>query len=329
VVCRLSPLCFHQPCQSLAKHTALAGSQVRKEEQQAQSVVRAFAQSALKEDVQDHEFVHEPLRKALVEIQRDMFDKPPLPTHRLLAPTVMREGLAENACSDEYEIQKRRRSITDSAVVAAAVAAAATGVSANANAAESGVGEKSLSALSSRPQSGSESRSGSKGHSSSRVGSKAQDSAQLKRQRSKSFKHKVPNPVQEEPQPRVERFCVVDDKCRICERVFLPGDFGNPQCRGCSIVDRLPFEQHLFRKLLILTPEEKLQGRGADPPLKTRRHVLTPPPMGTSHALRRQLPPAPHPPQISEGVCASSNRGDGEQAPTPKRPGLHDALLFD
>merc|ERR1712137_937671 len=46
------------------------------------------------------------------------------------------------------------------------------------------------------------------------------------------------------------RPCIVHGLCTLCTRQVDPTSWGNPGCRGCSIVDILPFEKHPFGALL-------------------------------------------------------------------------------
>merc|ERR1719428_2632331 len=43
---------------------------------------------------------------------------------------------------------------------------------------------------------------------------------------------------------------VVDGNCRLCDDAVEPQDWGRPTCRGCSIVDRDGFENHLLAPLI-------------------------------------------------------------------------------
>jgi hypothetical protein len=45
--------------------------------------------------------------------------------------------------------------------------------------------------------------------------------------------------------------CVVDGVCRLCGSPAGPGIWGNPRCRGCSLVDRLTLSEHVLKPLLM------------------------------------------------------------------------------
>jgi len=45
---------------------------------------------------------------------------------------------------------------------------------------------------------------------------------------------------------------VVHGVCQLCERSIQEGHFGNPACRGCSIVDPISLQAHPFARLLYL-----------------------------------------------------------------------------
>jgi hypothetical protein len=82
--------------------------------------------------------------------------------------------------------------------------------------------------------------------------------------------------------------CVKNGVCRLCKSSAGSAPWGNPLCRGCSIVDRFSFKDHIFKKLLIDERIDcKLKARVEIPNNKAKRHSMTPPPMGIAHALRK------------------------------------------
>merc|ERR1712070_329910 len=86
-------------------------------------------------------------------------------------------------------------------------------------------------------------------------------------------------PKEEAPkEPKSEPLCIVDGECAICKAPAKPNKWGNPRCCGCSVVDILPFNDHLFKMLLVPQESKNLRPLDAKPPLKVRRHAMTPPP---------------------------------------------------
>lgn len=73
--------------------------------------------------------------------------------------------------------------------------------------------------------------------------------------------------------------CIVEGRCTLCQRTVHQEDWGNPRCRGCSTVDALAFEHHLFRRMLL---PDLTNGRAvqlvARYPTRLKRSDLTPPP---------------------------------------------------
>lgn len=95
---------------------------------------------------------------------------------------------------------------------------------------------------------------------------------------------------------------VADGTCRLCQLPAGPQQWGNPRCRGCSIVDRLALRQHPLSALLVGRPMGALPDRKrAQWPPQLERSGLTPPPVLSSNALRchvkvQDKPPLPQPP---------------------------------
>lgn len=93
------------------------------------------------------------------------------------------------------------------------------------------------------------------------------------------------------------RPCFIDGECQLCGRqIFCEGDaksvtdakiqtFGNPHCRGCSVVDALSFQRHPFSRLVL----------GADSGVKTAQLKAKP------HVGKRLHPTFPLPPEAGEG----------------------------
>merc|ERR1712190_169533 len=97
----------------------------------------------------------------------------------------------------------------------------------------------------------------------------------------------LPQPESRDPDQLLGTLCVVDDFCKLCRRRVRCGRWGNPKCRGCSIVDRLSFEHHPFYHLLVDHASDiKLQAPVAEWPHMVSRADLTPPPLRPSNALR-------------------------------------------
>eukprot|EP00930_Biecheleria_cincta_P044627 TRINITY_DN30721_c0_g1_i1.p1 TRINITY_DN30721_c0_g1~~TRINITY_DN30721_c0_g1_i1.p1 ORF type:complete len:1108 (-),score=196.98 TRINITY_DN30721_c0_g1_i1:33-3356(-) len=115
--------------------------------------------------------------------------------------------------------------------------------------------------------------------------------------------------------------CFVDGECQLCGRkVFCQGDeksvmdakiqsFGNPHCRGCSLVDAISLQRHPFARLLV----------GADAEVKTAPLEAKP------HVGKRLHPTFPLPPESGEGfgsealqylkrALVSDGRDDGSTA---------------
>lgn len=83
--------------------------------------------------------------------------------------------------------------------------------------------------------------------------------------------------------------CVVDDYCKLCRRQARMGQWGNAKCRGCSIVDLLPFKWHPFYRLLMdYDPHVKLKVPKPEWPKEVERCELVPPPLRPSDELRYQ-----------------------------------------
>jgi len=231
------------------------------------------------------ELVHGALQKALLDIRKEFWEMPPQLIQDLLPEIRIRAGMPETAVSDALAIQKRRRSLSGPN---------------STEAVEEAVGRNP-------------SKSSSQGRlSSSRASSPAptellkmlqplgkggESSAGDKHKRRPSRMMKLPTagnlttPAGDLDSPktvkRKQQPSIKGGVCTLCNGSAQTGEWGNPRCHGCSIVDRLPFKNHLFRTMLLHQPRQNLKGWIAETPLRTRKHLLTPPPMGRSHALRR------------------------------------------
>jgi len=96
--------------------------------------------------------------------------------------------------------------------------------------------------------------------------------------------------------------CFEDGECQLCGRkIFCEDDgksvrdakilsFGNPHCRGCSVVDALSFQQHPFSRLLL----------GADPGVKMAKLKAKP------YAGKRMHPTFPLPPEPGATFCTNA-----------------------
>lgn len=80
--------------------------------------------------------------------------------------------------------------------------------------------------------------------------------------------------------------CIVEGACTLCERYLGASRWGNPRCRGCSIVDCLDFQEsnHPFRRLVHANPPggaSLLRPDGSIPDrFLEERNDLAPPPLG-------------------------------------------------
>jgi len=73
--------------------------------------------------------------------------------------------------------------------------------------------------------------------------------------------------------------CIVDGVCTLCHNPVDPEHWGHATCRGCSMVDAAPFEEHLFSALLCGRPSNvQVIPPVAHLPLTVARASLTPPP---------------------------------------------------
>eukprot|EP00812_Abedinium_dasypus_P011352 NODE_4913_length_629_cov_265.069686.p1 GENE.NODE_4913_length_629_cov_265.069686~~NODE_4913_length_629_cov_265.069686.p1 ORF type:complete len:154 (-),score=20.55 NODE_4913_length_629_cov_265.069686:150-611(-) len=87
------------------------------------------------------------------------------------------------------------------------------------------------------------------------------------------------------------QLCIQDGRCMLCRRECPAGRWGNPRCRGCSIVDKLPFERHPFSALLLHRfGDEPLQ---AESPRLHRRCATLMHTVGAVQQLARRTNRAP------------------------------------
>lgn len=210
-------------------------------------------------------FVHEALRKALRDIPKKLWESPPQQLTDLLPSTRLVAGLPEAASSDALQIQKRRRSLhADEIVDPSRRASKETDTSRDHSKEPVNVSKRNSGAQVSKRKS-----SNAPARRHSQLGD---DLGELTEITGGKEKHA----------PRIE-----NGVCTLCERRVKDGEWGSARCHGCAIVDQLPFERHLFKSLLVHKPRQNLKGWVAETPLQTRKHVLTPPPMGRSHSLRK------------------------------------------
>jgi len=248
--------------QSLEKRTAAQGQKMGEHPKPALSCLKnAFSQGQQAQSFSG--IVHESLGKALQGTATQLWDAPQ-PTAELLAPTIVRPGIADSAGKDlalllQHKLPNRPGPATLSHGQTATLALPIGG------------GDEPTPRASSKASSGSP---GGRRNSSKR----------------KTMPAPRADPVPVKPVTPHDVLCVVDGFCNVCKNSQAPGQWGSPQCPGCSIVDVLPFKNHLFSKLLVHEPEQKMKVLEAKPPLRTHRHSFTPPPIGTSHSLRRQQP---------------------------------------
>jgi hypothetical protein len=249
------------------------------------AVVQAFAINRDAEDETPEEkalkqTVHEPLLKALRNIRLEQLERPPLPTCPVIGHTTLRSGLPETAVSDALVIQKRRRSMD--------------------------LGQVNLLEANNRRNSGqsdlSDGQTSRRGSAEIRKRSKKMNTQEIR-----AVEAAVPSSAAVPEQP-----CIVDGVCKLCEGAGGPGEWGDPRCRGCSIVDVFSFKDHLFKALLVHEPPRHLKGLIAESPLRSRRHAMTPPPMGTPHALRK------HAESPSSGSRKATDLGAGGSSPRRK-----------
>lgn len=81
--------------------------------------------------------------------------------------------------------------------------------------------------------------------------------------------------------------CVNDGFCQLCGYTVSQITWGNPTCRGCSVVDVRCFRTHPLRGLLLdWHPSIKPAPAHALMPTKLERAMLTPPPMSRNDKLR-------------------------------------------
>lgn len=222
---------------------------------------------AVSQEIQD--VCHEPLRRALQQITEQQWKSPPQEIACLLPPTPALPLLPESAVSDALSIQKRRRSLVPEEFTAGRQ------------------GSKASQGSNENLKRSNSKGSGYKGWSDARKASKKRGSKM-----GQAVEDATGITTSEDCSPSSARIkasglCVVDGTCTVCGLPAGEGEWGNPRCHGCSIVDMLPFEDHLFKKLLMHVPDDNLKVKAAHPPLKTRKHCLTPPPMGRSHSLRK------------------------------------------
>jgi hypothetical protein len=222
-----------------------------------------------------NEYAHEPLRKALQDMPSAFLEKPPPPSTDLLPPTSVLHGLPEHTSSDAVAIQKRRRSVQ--------------GTSSNGMQnmlLEPGINSRSASKEAPRGEIGSGDSSVVRRNSRKMSRKLSKQCIGLRDDNGLSAQ-KAPKSQQTQPDALRGPPCVVDGSCKICKGAAEQGQWGHPCCHGCSIVDQLPFNDHLFKKLLVPESETNLKPMLAEPPLRSRRHALTPPPMGMSNELRK------------------------------------------
>lgn len=254
--------------QSLEKRAAAQGRKVEGQDKPALACFKnAFSQGHQAQSFSG--IVHESLGKALQGIRAELWDTPPQPTAELLAPTIVRSGISESAGRDlalllQHKLPARPAHGQTAKLLAVALP-----------------GDEPMARSNSKASSGSPSH---RRNSSKR----------------KTMPAPAADPVPVKPATPHDVLCVQDGFCIVCKDSRAPGQWGSPQCPGCSIVDVLPFKNHLFKKLLVHEPEQKMKTLEAKPPLRTHRHSFTPPPMGMSHSLRRPQPPStnatPRPP---------------------------------
>lgn len=81
--------------------------------------------------------------------------------------------------------------------------------------------------------------------------------------------------------------CVTNGRCQLCGNRAGHGIWGNPTCRGCSVVDMQNFWMHPLRTLLVdWHPSVRPKLAQATMPPKVERSSLTPPPLGRNDRLR-------------------------------------------
>jgi hypothetical protein len=236
------------------------------------------------------ELVHGALQKALLDIRKEFWEMPPQLIQDLLPEIRIRAGLPETAVSDALAIQKRRRSISGPESTEAVEEAVGR------NPSKSLPQGRLVSSRASSPtellkmlqpvDKGGESSPGDK--------HKRRPSRMMKLPTAGNLTTPAKNKLQDgtdldspKTVKRKEKLSIKGGVCTLCNGSAQTGEWGNPRCHGCSIVDRLPFKNHLFRSMLLHQPRQNLKGWIAEAPLRTRKHLLTPPPMGRSHALRR------------------------------------------
>lgn len=92
------------------------------------------------------------------------------------------------------------------------------------------------------------------------------------------------SPVVRAPEQAVHKSddpCVADGVCGLCGCAAGPSLWGNAECRGCSVVDVLPFDEHILRPLLRDWPGgARPEPFATEPVVLLERAAFTPPDVG-------------------------------------------------